>query len=277
MAVLLALGSAAVFGGADFCGGLASRRVRVVAVLMVSQVVGLGVVAVAAPALGGTVTARDLGLGAVAGTFGLAGVALLYRGLAVGPMGVVAPITAVISAAVPVAVGLVAGERPSPLALAGVGAALAAVVLVARVPAASSHRIDPAGVALALGAGAGFGILFSVLDATSDDAGVWPLLGARAATAPLVVAAGLAAGVRWRRTDGSVVLAAVAGLGDMAGNVLFLLALRHGLLTLVAVITGLYPASTIVLARFVLGERMAGTQRAGLALAAGAVTLMAVG
>lgn len=293
MALVLGLAAALVYGAADFTGGLATRRTHALAVVVLSQVAGLGVLLVALPFIAdGAPAGGDLARGAVAGIGGGAGVALLYRGLAVGRMSVVAPITAVGAAALPLLWGLLAGERPSSWALAGVVLALLAVVLVSAAPGAQPGDVAAAGpgaggivrsgralgpgVGEAVLAGVGFGVFFVVLEGTSADAGLWPLLGAR--TSILVAgAAALATRTPLRAAPGQRGRIALAGVLDMGANVLYLLASRQGLLSLVAVTVSLYPATTVLLARFVLGERLGTAQRSGLALAAAGVGLIALG
>jgi drug/metabolite transporter (DMT)-like permease len=286
MAALLALLSAAAYGSGDFMGGLAARRLPPAAVVLRSNTVGLLGLVVALPLAGDAALAgRDVLIGALAGTAGGVGVLLLYRGLATGTMSVVAPVTGVLSAVVPVVVGLTTGERPSTVALVGVPLALFAVAMLAREP----RDVDDPGTGLrgvdlltALGAGLGFGLFFVGLDATGDDAGLWPVVAGRAASVSVfaVVAAvrvGARAG-RGRALAGTMPWLLVGcGLLDAGANALFLLATQRGLLTLVAVLGALYPAATLLLARIVLGERLARPQAAGVVLAAAAVVLVTAG
>lgn len=288
MAALLALSSALVYGAADFCGGLAARRISALTVVAASQMAGLALLLAVVGVFAGELTAAAFVAGAVAGVAGGIGVVLFYRGLAVGPMSVVAPVTAVVGAAVPVVVGLGLGERPGPFALSGIALALVAVALVAREEAPPGAprptrrpprgaRRPGSGLLLALGAGAGFGAFFVLLDRVPPDSGLWPLVGARSGSLALV---GLALLVRGRalvppRAVGGQILA--AGIGDSLANVLYLLAAQRGLLSLVAVLTSLYPASTVLLARVVLGERLGPVQRTGLGAAVVAVALVALG
>lgn len=274
-AVLFGLGAALVYGAADFTGGLAAKRTPALAVVVLSQLAGLVVLLVALPLLATPVPpVRDLAIGALAGLAGGGGVAFLYRGLAIGRMAVVAPITAVGAATLPVAFGLVAGERPGPLALAGVVVALLAVVAVSSAP--GSADAGRRGLGEAVLAGIGFGCFFIVLSWIGEDAGLWPLAAGRSS----VIVAGLAAlltGTPLRAPRPELPRIAVAGVGDMLANVLYLLAARSGLLSLVAVLVSLYPASTVLLARVVLGERLARTQAAGVALAVTGAALIAAG
>ncbi|QYC44530.1 EamA-like transporter family protein [Nonomuraea coxensis DSM 45129] len=277
-AVILATACAVVYGTADFFGGLATRRTQVLAVVALSQLAGLALVLVLLPALPGAAGAPALLWGLAAGLAGAGGLALFYRALATGVMSVVAPTTAVTSAALPVLFGLATGERPAFWALVGVALALGSVLLVSQDRSAGAGRGASAGLATALLAGAGFGGFFILLAMAPADAGLWPLVGARLSSVTAVALVALATGrALWPRAGagaGRVIVA--AGVLDMAANVLYLLAQRQGLLSLVAVLVSLYPASTLLLARHVLGERLNGIQVTGVACALGAVALIAV-
>jgi drug/metabolite transporter (DMT)-like permease len=234
----------------------------------------------------------------------------LYRGLSVGRMSVVAPVTAVIAAIIPVLFGLSAGERPSALALFGVVVALAAVALVsmsaepsgaaagrpsggarggwagggsrqgaAGIQSSAATRLRPrsSGLVAAVGAGVAFGAFFILLRRAAFDSGLWPLIGARAAS---IGSAGLLVALRQtplRPAAGTGSRIWAAGVLDVVANLLFLLASRRGLLSVVAVLTSMYPASTVVLARLVLGERLTAFRSTGLAAAAAGVALIAAG
>lgn len=277
MAVLLALCSAATYGVGDFFGGMAAKRAAATAVLWWSHVVGIVLLFAAAVALGGDASGGDLALGALGGLAGAAGVGLLYQALAIGPMSAVAPVTALLAAAVPVAAGFAKGERPGAAVLVGMLAALVAIVLVSAEGGGSYRPSDPRGVLLALGAGLGFGLFFVALSYTDDGSGLWPLVGARAASVATVGTLALT-----RRIDALVPpgrtrrLTAGAGALDAAANVLYLLAIREGLLSVVSVLSSLYPVSTVVLARIVLRERYAPLQRVGMLVALPAAILMAI-
>lgn len=282
LALCLALASAATWGVSDFAGGLASRRTTTVAVLVGSTAVGLVGILAAALATGGAPTLRAGLAGGLAGLAGFAGIGLLYRGLGVGPMHVVAPLSAVAGALVPVAAGLLAGERPGLLAVPGTVLALLAVALVSgAVPAPGGGRAagDRAGVRFGLGAGVGFGLFFVALDHAGDDSGLWPVVAARAAAVVvalvLVLLLRRRGRVAWRPPTGALPLVVAAGLLDTGANVLFLHAVRAGLLSLVAVVVSLYPAGTVLLAAVVLHERIRRVQVLGLALAAAGVALLA--
>ena len=279
MAVALGLLVAVTYGAADFLGGFASRRAPVTSVVVVSQLVGVPLLAVLALFSGGEPTIENVGLGAAAGVAGGLGLTALYRGLATGRMSVVAPVTAVGAAALPVLWGLGAGERPSPLAAVGVACALFAVVFVSRIPGDEARAAGGLHVLLlAALAGVGFGVVFIVLAETGDNGGIWPLLAARGTSMTMLAAGSLVSG---RSLDPggwpSVRIIAATGVLDMAANALYVYAAQRGLISLVAVLSSLYPAATVVLARVVLHERLGRLQTAGLGLAAGGVMLIAAG
>jgi uncharacterized membrane protein len=285
MALLLALTSAAAYGAADFFGGLSARRLPSAAVVLRAHVVGLLGMIVALPLVGDAgLTGRDATIGALGGIAGAIGVLLLYRGLAIGTMSVVAPITAVLSAVVPVTAGMAGGDRPAALALLGVPLALVAIALLSGSAGGGRSRagLSVAELVSAVGAGLGFGLFFVALDQAGDDAGLWPVVTGRVASVALfLLVAGLSAGARIggpaARLGTTPALLVGCGLLDAAANALFLLATHSGMLTLVAVIAALYPASTLLLARGVLGERLTSPQRVGVIVAATAVVLVTTG
>ena len=277
MAALLALSAAVAYGVGDFLGGVAARRVPSTAVVLWAHLVGLVMLVALAPLLGGHVTPTALGVGGVAGLLGGGGVALFYRGLAVGSMSVVAPVAALLSAAVPVAVGLAGGEQPTTAALAGIALALGAVVLVSReAPAAPAPALRWSALALALAAGLAFGLFFVTIDHAGTDVGIWPLVAARVASVSLFAALAAARITSSGLPRGAAGAAIGCGLLDAGANVFYVLALGHGLLSVVTVLTALYPAGTVLLARFVLGEDLSPLQRTGLGVAAVAAVLIAV-
>ncbi|RBY89168.1 EamA family transporter [Blastococcus sp. TBT05-19] len=276
MAVVLALASAVVYGASDFLGGLASRRATVFAVVALSQVAGLTALLVLLPWVGGPVTTADLGWGAAAGLTGSTGLLVFFRALAGGVMSVIAPVTAVTAAAVPVLVGLLGGDRIGPAAAGGIALALVAVVLVSAESGLRALRaVRPAGLLPALAAGAAFGLFFVLLDRTSADAGLTPLVAARTASVAMVLLVALAARRSVRPTRAALPLIVASGVGDMAANGLFLLATQAGdPLAITGVLSSLYPVSTVVLAQLVLRERLVPAQISGLAAAAAAVVLI---
>ncbi|HVA36127.1 MAG TPA: DMT family transporter [Candidatus Dormibacteraeota bacterium] len=281
MGVVLALAAAAIYGTGDFFGGLSAKRSSVWAVAVISQAVGgLGILAAVILHGDAVPPLRELALAGVGGVAGGLGIVLLYRGLAVGRMSIVAPVTGVVAAALPVVVGLARGERAAWFVWVGVAITVAAVVLVSASP--DEHLPDGApaprasGLPEALGAGAGFGLLyvvFSVLGATSP---LWPIVAARAASVPLLALAALVARGSLRPAPRALGTIALAGVCDVSANVLYLLSLRQTLLAVAAVVTSLYPASTVLLARIVLRERLSRLQWVGVACAAVGVTLIAL-
>ncbi len=293
MAILLSLVSALMYGVSDYVGGRVSRRVSPVAIACFAEVLMLPIALVAIPfAEDGGPPGSAVGWGLVAGFAGSIGVVGLYIALARGNMTVVAPVTAVVAAAVPVIVGIALGERPGALALLGIAGALIAVGLIggaADLLRASSVRlpIDPRTVALAVAVGVTFGTLFVAFARTGDDAGLWPLLFARVSGVPtLLVAYAISRRSIGRRTARrtaqpavrAVITPALAiALLLTAANVTYLLAARAGLLSVVAVVVSMYPASTVALATFFDGERPARSQLAGMALAATALVLITTG
>jgi drug/metabolite transporter (DMT)-like permease len=284
---LAALASSVLYGAADFLGGLAAMRASAAWVVTISQAAGLlvllGVVGLLPAA---DATRADVSWGAAAGLAGALGVALLYRALAIGTMGVVAPITAVCAVALPVLVSVVRGRQPPLLALAGILLALVAIVLVSQQPPAIPREVPaaprrglPAGVPHALLSGVAIGLFFVLIAEARPESGLWPLVGARAGAVPAcLLVAILGPGPAVRSTPARAIFtAAGAGIVDMTANVLYLLASRMGSLAVVVTLASLYPASTVVLARVVLGERLHRTQMAGMVCALVAVTLIVAG
>ena len=278
MAALLALVAAFAYGAADFYGGLATRRLPAATAVLRSNTLALPCLLVGATVAGGTWSSRDAAIGALAGVAATAGLLLLFRALADGTMSLVAPITAVLAAVVPMAVGLATGERPAPLAIMGLPVALVAVVLLAGPPGAGTEHpgIPTASLLAALCAGLAFGLFFVGLDATSHRAGLWPVVASQGTSIVVLLVGALITGGRGSpvRTGDAWGMVVASGLFSAAGHVSFLLATRLGLLTLVALITSLYPASTLLLARIVLGERIGALQRVGAVLAGVAVILV---
>jgi uncharacterized membrane protein len=278
VAYVLALLAAGFYGAADFTGGLATRRAAAIPVVLLSQASGLVMVAVALPLLpAATPTSADLWWGAAAGLFGGFGVALLYRALATGMMSVVAPTTAVAAVALPVLTSIALGERPGWLPVAGILLGIVSILLISRQTAhppsgPSAHRTSGLGPALL--AGIGIGIFLLALAQTHREAGLWPLLTDRVAS---VAFFGIVTGVGRRSVRMPVNLATLAiggGALDMIANALYLLAVRLGPLSAVVTLSSLYPASTVLLARGFLGERLSAWQIAGVVTALIAVVLI---
>lgn len=279
MAVLLALIGALVYGSADFAGGLATRKAAAVAVVFCGQAAGAVLLVVLLVLAPGRFDLPSIGLGAGAGLCGALALLVFYRALATGSMSVVAPLTAVTAAIVPVVGGIALGDRPSALALVGVLLAVVAILLISaeggRVPTAAMLR--GRGVAGALLAGAGFGLLFVLLSRAAPDSGFWPLAGMRVASLALLAVVGLTMRRSLVPRGAAPLLVIGSGVGDMAANLLFLLASRIGLLSIVGVLLALYPAGTVLLALVVLRERLHALQVAGLAVAGTGVVLIALG
>ena len=282
VAVAFALFAAFTYGVADYLGGKAARLGPAVLVTLVAEITTFAGVLLSLAVIGDSLQrASDLGWGALAGVCSVVGVLCLYYALARGAMTVVAPITGVVAASLPVVVGLATGERPGVVALLGVAIAIASVALISGAVGAPPHQPTPTRIVLiALVAGAAFGALFVFFDRASDDSGLWPLLGARLVALPLIALVVLVRAVR-----GSLGAArravALPGIGvgvmTLAANVSYLAATRRGLLTIVAVVVSMYPASTVLLATVVDHERLRRSQGVGLALAAGALVLVTLG
>jgi drug/metabolite transporter (DMT)-like permease len=289
-AVALALASALFYGGADFCGGLATRRGSAFAVTVWSQALGLVVILLPAMlVVPGVAYRSDIGWGIGCGVAGALAIGLLYRGLAVGVMGVVSPITAVLAGSIPVVFAVATGDRPAPLAVAGIALALAAVVLVSVSPppaAGAATRLAPTARALplrfppgipeALGAGAAFGFFFIALARTHADAGLYPLLSMRITSIVLLAAVALLLRRPLRVARPVARTVALAGALDMLANVAYVLAAHGGPLSVVAVVSSLYPAGTVALAAIVLHERLVLVQWLGVALALAGVVCIAL-
>ena len=276
MAVLLGLLAAVCYGAADFCGGLASRRTAIFAVVVVSQAAGFVLLLAVLPFLHGVFTRDALIDGLLGGVCGGIGIALLYHALSIGKMGVVSPITAVLAAALPVAIGLARGERLSFWQLLGIAVALVAVVLISLSTEPDGRfEFSTAGVREALLSGIALGGFYVFLAQAGQSTGLYPLACARFVSMMLLALAALA----FRRpiVPGRAALGLVlfGGALDMTANLLYVLSAYAGYLAVAAVLTSLYPASTVFLARFVLGERLAAVQKAGVVLALAGVVLIA--
>lgn len=279
-AVLSGLASAVCWGAGDFAGGLAGRRVAAVRVVLVSQFVGtLALVGLGLALRQPWPPPAALLTGAVGGLAGSVGLLLLYLSLARGAMGVAAPLTAVAAGGIPLLVGLLTEGLPSPAQLAGFLLALVAIWVIAR---GDGGHLRLADVGLPLLAGVGFGVFLAIMGRLPDGVGfAWPLVVGRVASMGLMGSvvllrrgageqgSGGEAGFPWG-------LAALAGLGDTAGNAFFVLASQLGRLDVAAVLSALYPAATVLLARLVLDERLTRRQGVGVGLALGAVVLIAL-
>jgi uncharacterized membrane protein len=268
--LVLSLTAAFTYGAADFLGGLASRRANTIAVVVISQGAGLVMVALLLPMLSSAAPGRsDWIWGAIAGLTGGIGVALLYRALAVGVMAVVAPTTAVCAVLVPVLIAIALGERPGTRESVGIVLAVAAIVLVSQSAntGGTSTAGKRSGLGLSVASGVLIGLFFLALARTNAAAGLWPLLAARAISVSLFAAMAVFSRVPLRMPPPVLAITISGGIVDMLANLFFLLATRQGPLTLAVTLTSLYPASTVLLARVVVGERLAPRQWAGVAFA----------
>jgi drug/metabolite transporter (DMT)-like permease len=276
-ALFLALMSSLAYGAADFLGGLAARGAHVLRVVVIAAPASLLVELLLWPAVGASFVPGAVTWGAASGVASAAAFALLYRTLAIGPMSVLSPVTALVSAALPVSVGLIEGESLGVAAAGGIALALVAVVVVSGGADARGLRPSRAALALAFGAGAAIALQLVCLDQAPDGSGVAPLLVGRTVSSAVVLGAAFTLRRRLGVARPSLPASAAAGALDSLANFAFLLAVRDGALAVVAVITALYPAGTVLLARAVLAERIGRAQLAGLGIAALAVSLLAVG
>ena len=292
LAVVLALTAAIGYGGSDFAAGLASRSAPVIQITLLASVIGGVIVAAALPfAASPGPNAAGLAWGFVAGLGGTLGAFALYLGFRNAAFSVTAPLSAVASAGFSVLAGLLFGERPTPLALTGIVLALPAIVgvsasaggeetaegVAAGAPAGAPAGRQAAGVVYGLVAGAFFALLFIGLDRAGSGSGMWPVAAAAAGEVVAALVAAVAVHSFVLCGGQARLLAVTAGVAGAAGTILFFYASQQGFLAVTAVLTSLYPAVTIVLARTVLGERLTALRLAGLGLAGVCVSLIAVG
>ncbi len=299
MSVVFAVLCALVWGTADYLGGKASRRAESSVVTLFGQGAGLLAALLVIPIVGDRVPPpADWGYGFLAGAFGAVALLCLYRALATGAMTVVAPIAGVTSAIVPAVWGLAAGDRPSSLALAGLGVAVVSIALVSWGGARSANpgeQHTPVSVrVLALVAGLGFGSLSVALSYTSGEGGLWAVVAMKCVSLPLTafvvwrtvrsstsrsavgVGVGVGARLPWRLGGAVLVLALVGGTLDTSGDTLLLFSAKDGLLSVAGVIAAMYPAATVTLALLRDRERVPVLQTTGLGLAVAALVLVAV-
>ena len=279
MSALFAGLSALAYGAADYAGGFASRSHRIAGVLAVTQTVGLIGIVLIALVLGHAVPEfRDMAIGALAGLSGVAGVAMLYRGLSSGTTAVVSPTAALVGTGLPVLAGTLLGETPPVTAWVGIGIAFPAILLLS-LPRGRDNRVDMRSLALGVVAGLGFGGYFVLIDQTAPDSGFWPLAAAKLGSLVAVLAVGAVARERSARflpPRKALVPAVIAGSLDMAANVFFLLAARAGMLATSVVISSMYPAPTVLLARIRDGERLGTLRVVGILLALAGVAFISL-
>ena len=275
MAVLLALLTACTYGTADWLGGRATRHIPALVVTFVGQLAGMVVLVIAALTSGIAVPgASDWMWSALAGLAGSTGLLAFYTAMSSGHMTVVAPVTAVMNASIPLVVGFAIGERPAAGAVVGVVLALIAIALISDVLGPGHHRAPTRVVLLGAAGGAAFGLILVFLHQTGEGTGVWPVLIMRFVSTPFMLILIAAtrpsfAGVRERR-----VFVLGSGILDSLANWFYVLAVREGLLSVVSVIVTLYPAATMVLAIGIDRERVHRSQLLGIALAGTALTLI---
>jgi drug/metabolite transporter (DMT)-like permease len=285
--IFLGLAAAVLYGSGDFLGGMATRRLQVLPVLLLADVAGLIVALVVAAMSPGTVALAGLAWGISAGLIGGFGLILFYIGLAAGPMSVVAPVAGLVSTVLPVAVALAEGERPGIGVYAGALLCLVAIVMTSSAgttdnPGPGARAARPGrGRAIGYGvvSGAAFGLFFLLIRNAGESGEFWPVAAGRIGelAVVLIAAAVLRRSVSPRGADGRLVLAAAgAGVIDVVANICYVAATRTGAFGLAVVLASLYPGFTVLLARMVLGERLRWVQRAGLALAAIGILLVTV-
>ncbi len=301
------LAGAVIYGSADFLGGLAAKRISAMLVTAVAATSGLLVMLLVLPFVAGEWSSSAVFWGSLSGVTGALAITLLYACLAIGPMSILSPLTAVVSAVVPMTAGLLGGERFLPMGYWALGLALIAVVLVGFVPERGAVRPRPLGVVMAIGSGTMIGTFIILIDQTPTDSGLVPLVMNRAVNGGIMFAVVGLIALRARRqrraatpvpmlvgvagsapdaaahaaADRAIVrtglkLAVACGVIDVTANFLLLLGLRLGDLSVMSVLTAMYPAGTILLAAVILRERIAPVQWLGLALALTAAGMLAV-
>jgi drug/metabolite transporter (DMT)-like permease len=277
LAIVLGLSAAIFYGSADFLGGIGTKRSAMLTVTVIAQGVGFAVLLIAVPFFPAHASRGDFLYGAAGGICGGVGIALFYHALSIGKMGVVSPITAVIGSAFPVVVGIVRGDRLSALQLVGIAIALLAVVLISLSTEASGEReISTSGVKEAIVAGLFIGAFLLLLAQARSSAGLDALVAARVASVLFLLMLAIVTRTNLRPPRNDLAIIVACGAMDMMANVFYVLATYTGELAIAAVLTGLYPASTVFLARFVLNERLQFQQKIGVGLALVGVSLIAV-
>ena len=291
--VIVGLTGALVFGAADFLGGIASKRIGAMRVTAIGAAAGVFLLLLSTTFIQGTWSIEALFLGGITGVTGALAISFLYACLAIGPMSILSPTTAVVSALVPMLAGLLRGEQLRSIAYLALALALIAVILVGFVPEKGAVRPSLKALGMAVAAGALIGMFLIIIDLTPGDSGMVPLVANRAVNAAIMFAVigGLALFTRRRRATATgptvsvtaggwrpgFLLAVCCGVTDATGNIFVLIGLRLGDLTVQSVLTALYPAGTIVLAAIVLKERIAPVQIVGLVLAIVAASMLALG
>jgi uncharacterized membrane protein len=270
------LASALAWGAGDYGGGLLSRRASGLGIVLVSQVVGMVIAAmIAGIKMEPWPGPSDVGWSIVSGIAGVVGISCLYRGLAVGRMGTVAPVTAVLAAALPVLAGILLEGLPSPLVLTGIGLAVVAVVLVSRVSAGEGRGRE--GMGFAITAGVALGTFNITIAQLTEGLVFGPLTIVRGVEALFVIVVIAATRTSWRLSERVLLLVLLVGVLDMAGNAFFILARQAGQLAAAAALSSLYPVTTVILAAAFLHERITMAHALGMAAAAAAIVLITTG
>jgi drug/metabolite transporter (DMT)-like permease len=281
--VVLGLSGALLFGSADFVGGLAARRLGAVLTTAISAATGLLLLGTLVLIFPPQWSFAAVGWGALSGVCGSVAIMMLYAALAIGPMSILSPLGALVSAVVPVTFALCAGEALGPLGWIAIGVGLAAVVLVGAVPEKNAVRPSLKGLALGLGAGLFLGLFMICIDRVPSEAGLLPLATNRLVSTTIMFSIVGLSWVRRRRSTASrerftrgLFLALLCGVVDALANALLLLGIYSGNLSVMSVLTALYPAGTILLASLLLRERISRTQMVGLVLAIAAAGMLAL-
>ncbi len=280
MTAVLALAGALIVGASDFAGGFAARRDPAVRVTAWIQAASLALLAVALVPFGWSeVVTRDLVAGVIAGLSGTFSFVCLYKSFTLGPVSLLAPVAAVLSAVIPTLVGVLRGETLSAVNTIGVLVSLAAIVLVSQERSGigvDGHdpRQTAVGFGLAALAGTGFSIFFLALAETEPASGLWPLVVARLVSVPVVSVIALAVSGSLVAATGNARILLLGGLGEATANVCAMVAYQRGPLSVAAVLSALFPVSTVVLARLVFTERLRLQQWSGVFLAVGAIPLV---
>ncbi len=273
IAALYGVASALTWGAGDFTGGVASRRVNEFTVVFLAQLIAGILLLALALAIGGPLPAwPQLATGALAGSCGVLGLVALYRGLALGRMGIVAPLSAIITALIPLTLTWITVGAPGWPRVLGCGLALAAVWFLSSQGGRLS--LSPGELRLSLSAGLGFGLFFVLMDHASSQVIIWPLVAARSGAIMVMLVVIMATG-RWVcPAPGTLLAIALAGILDVSGNAAFCMAAQAGRLDISAILSSLYPASTVLLARLFLKEQL--TQRQWLGVATAGMALILV-
>jgi drug/metabolite transporter (DMT)-like permease len=281
IAVVVGVTSALIFGAADFLGGLGSKRIAAIRVTAIAAAAGLVLLLAGLLIVPSVWSPTAIWLGALSGVTGAVAISLLYACLAIGPMSILSPLTAVVSAIVPLSVGIATGDNLTWLDAVALGLALIAVVLVGFVPEKGAVRPSLKGLLMAIGSGIAIGLFLVIISATPTDSGLVPLVMNRAVNALIMLAVIAVIALRGQRDARGwrtgLPFAIACGIVDSFANGGLLLGLRLGELSVMSVLTALYPAGTIILAAIVLKERIAPVQYVGLVLAISAAALLALG